>query len=381
MRRTHGQGRLALLALAAVLLGVAVTCCGGPEPIRIGFAGQLIGAYSDGGVNARNGAQLAVEHINAAGGIQGRPLELVVRDDRNSLGTALAVDRELSDMGVVAVIGHMTSTLCAEVVPYLADMDLILISPTSSTPELAGIDDLFFRVTTPTDVMARGLARYAARDMGLDRVFVVLDLDNAGYSEPYTEYFSASFQEAGGEIAGVERFASSGNADWESVTQALRRSGSQGLLVVASPRDTAALARHLSAQGLEPALLVSPWSMNPALPRDGGSSVEGAVSCHDYAEDMRLESLVSFRNAFQERFGLRPSHPAITGYEAVQILARALEETGGSRQGLEQALGSIRDFPGVLGPVTMDDAGDVVRPTYIIAIKQGVITLVAPADS
>lgn len=115
-------------------LGLPLSGCAYRSPIRVGFAGELTGRQADLGVHGRNGAQLAVEAINAAGGVAGRPIELLVRDDRGTSEGAQAADRELISEGVVAIIGHMTSaqTVAGRLVTELAKM--VLFSPAASTP-------------------------------------------------------------------------------------------------------------------------------------------------------------------------------------------------------------------------------------------------------
>ncbi|MEW5815083.1 MAG: ABC transporter substrate-binding protein [Spirochaetota bacterium] len=123
----------------------ALYFCTEKNPIKIGFAGGLTGIHSDLGIAGRNGALLAVEEITSAGGIKGRPVVLITKDDQQDPVAALKVDKELIDEGVVAIIGHMTSVMTMSVIPFINKSEILMISPTTSTNELTNIDDYFFR--------------------------------------------------------------------------------------------------------------------------------------------------------------------------------------------------------------------------------------------
>lgn len=120
--------------LMIFLLLLALSACSDSSPILIGFSGQLTGKIADIGVPARNGVQLAVETINAAGGINGRKLKLIIKDDGNTPEQAIRVDQELINAGVIAVIGHFTSTQTMAALPLFNKNKVVLLSPTTSTP-------------------------------------------------------------------------------------------------------------------------------------------------------------------------------------------------------------------------------------------------------
>ena len=118
--------------------------CSGKKAIRIGFVAQLTGVQAELGVQERNGVQLAMEKINAKGGIGGRPVELVVRDDLGTPEGARAADRDLIEAGVVAIIGHATSGQTMVGLSVTNPARVVMLSPTATTPELSGLDDFFF---------------------------------------------------------------------------------------------------------------------------------------------------------------------------------------------------------------------------------------------
>ena len=120
--------------------------CEMKEPVKIGYAGGLTGRVADLGIAGRDGVILAVEEINSAGGINGREVKLLVKDDKQDAETAVNVNEELIQQGVAAIIGHMTSSMSKAGVKAINDKKVFMLSPTTSTNELTGLDDYFFRL-------------------------------------------------------------------------------------------------------------------------------------------------------------------------------------------------------------------------------------------
>ncbi|MDD3306709.1 MAG: ABC transporter substrate-binding protein [Acetobacterium sp.] len=132
------------------LIMVMLTSCA-QQPITIGFSAGLTGNASEMGVNGRNGLMIAVAEINAAGGVNGRPVELMIKDDQNNPEIALAVDQELYQDGVSFIIGHMTSNMARLTLPFVNQNNLLMLSPTMSSYELVDQDDHFISMVSSND--------------------------------------------------------------------------------------------------------------------------------------------------------------------------------------------------------------------------------------
>ena len=171
------------ILILAILVSTAIGCEKKENPIKVGFVGGLTGRLSDLGTTGRNGVILAVEEINSRGGINGRPVELITKDDQQNPEVALRVDRELVDEGVVAIIGHMTSSMSMVAMPFVNKRKVLMISPTTSTNKATGIDDYFIRMMPPNKSETDHLARHAFKVMGLKKMAAIYDLSNRAYTE------------------------------------------------------------------------------------------------------------------------------------------------------------------------------------------------------
>ena len=356
---------LLLLCWAVLLQG-----CVGADAVLLGFSGQLTGDHADLGVQGRNGGSLAVEDINARGGVAGRPLKLLSRDDGDTPQTAVDADTALLKAGVVAIIGHMTSAQTLAALPTVAAAGRVMVSPTTATPALSGKKDLFFRVIPSNETWGFTLGAYAAR-RGLARVCVIGDLDNASYVESFNAAFEQAFGHAGGEIVCRFPFSAKQEPDWGALLELAATSGAQGIVATAAARDVAALAQTMTARNERLPLLCPTWPYTREILSIGGRSVDGIVFAASYTEANDRPRFQEFLRHYQERFGAPANFAAVYAYEAVSVLAAALTRTGGRAEGLAEALVAVGEQPGISSPFTLDACGDVLRDTFLVTIVDG----------
>ena len=359
-----------LAATVAVLLAATLSCCSDRTPVKIGFSGQLTGKFSDLGVQGRNGAILAVETLNAAGGILGRPLVLLAEDDLDTPAGAIAADNSLLRQGAVAIIGHMTSNQTLAAMPAIREAKAILVSPTSATPVLTGIRDSFFRVIPTNAQWASALARHALGE-GRSRAFFVGDSDNTGYTDAFREVFTQSFTAGGGVIAGEWLYAARSGTDWSHAAAAIMNAKPDVVVACTSARDLVGLAQVLQPNERGIRVMGPTWPSTLDLLLLGGRNVESFEFVTNYTDDNERAEFTQFRERYRKRFGWEPSFAAAYAYEAVELLAHALSKTGGSREGLAEALVDGFQHPGIIGPFSLDTFGDVKRPSFVIHVANG----------
>lgn len=363
--------RSILVVLLTGTAGLLLTDCTDRQPVRVGFAGQLTGIQAELGVQERNGVQLAVEEINAAGGIAGRPIELVVRDDLGTPEGAQVADRELINAGTVAIIGHTTSSQTLAGLAVTAPACIMMLSPTTSTPELTGKDDYFFRVVQPITVHAFNSAQHIRQGKKRARVAVIYDADNAAYSTAYLNAFSGEFQSLGGEVVAKAAFSSKTRPDFSPLIAQIRESKPDQLLIIAADIDTALIAQRVRLKDWQVPLFTTAWAQTETLINAGGRAVD----------DMELElisavyeddpSYKEFAKRYRAKFGRSPSFGAVMGHEAANVLAAGLRRTGAKADGMKQALIAIKEFKGLSEAFRLDEYGDVVRPVRLGVIRGG----------
>lgn len=356
------------LCSLALALALALASCG-DGPVIVGFSGPLEGKYSDLGVQGRNGLQLAIETINAAGGAGGRKLTLISEHDGYSQSSARAADQKLIDNGAQVIVGHMTSTQSVAAQSVSQDAGVLLLSPTTSTPLLTGKKDLFFRVIPASTDWAKGLARHALTQDGHTAIATITDMDNEAYAAPFNKAFAKLISQKGGTILAEIQINSSKLKSWDDAIDTLVELEAPAVQVALSARDLAALARSIRHRGIDIDIYSAMWAYTRELIQAGGKSTEGIIFAVGYSGDNARPEFLDFQKRYKQRFGWDSNFAAAFGYECGMVLAEALDRAKGDATRLHTVLPTITDFPGTIGPFGFDEYGDVNRPSFIVTIK------------
>ncbi|HEY5762696.1 MAG TPA: ABC transporter substrate-binding protein [Rhodocyclaceae bacterium] len=364
------EAKRALLWTGAVALVLLLVGCAPPEPLRVGFLGGVSGRVADLGIAGRDAALLAVEMRNARGGVDGRPVELLIEDDGQDPERAREALARLIARNVAAVVGPMTSAIALAVVPQANAARLTLVSPTVTTNALTGLDDHFFRVLAPTAAHVAKSADYYFHERGLHRLALIYDLRNKAYTESWASDFRAAFVAAGGVIVDEERFVSGEAVHFTELAAQLLDRSPDGVIVIANSVDTALLIQKIRQRDAAVAIGTSEWAATERLIELGGRAVEGVVVSQYLDRDSREPQYVGFREAYRSRFGREPGYPGLTAFDATNVVLDALDSRQ-SGQSLKQAILARREFAGAQGAIRFDAAGDSGRGTFLSVIRDG----------
>jgi branched-chain amino acid transport system substrate-binding protein len=363
--------RAFLIPLLFLLVVICLTGCFNKQPIRIGLAAQLSGKQADLGIHLRNGVELAIEEINAAGGINGRHLELIVEDDFGTPQGAIDAENNLIDADVVAVIGHLTSDQTLTGYQIANSHGVLMFSATAAASEMTGINDLFFRTASSTDSMGRSFADYVFNDRKIKSMAIIFDGDNKSFAESWANSFSNEFNQLGGKIVSTQKIYSSQYPDFSQPIQKMKTSFTEGVLIIASPYDAGLITQEISFQNWKPELFASSWAQGDMLFQAGGNTIEGLEIMAFFNVNDQSPKLEEFKTDYEEMHGITPIFTAMQGYETMQLLAMALEKTNGSAENLGNELIGIQDYTGLTGPVKLDAYGDVLRNLTIQKVING----------
>ena len=359
-----------MLRLAASLLLVAIlSACGQREPLRIGFLGGLSGRVADLGEAGRNGAQIAIEEVNRAGGVNGRQVELIVRDDGQSTEKAVAAFNELIAAGVEAVIGPMTSAMAEVVLPAAQSSGIVLVSPTVTAGNFFGRDDNLFLIMSSTREEASLSAEYHYTQSGVRRVVAIHDLQNRAYTESWLRDFTVAFQELGGEVLPIG-FASGPDVDSGAMVRAALGKKPDAILLVTSALDAARLAQKVRESNAGVLLFASQWATTERLIELGGRAVDGMVLHNYFDRDNKAEGLLRLRQAYRERFQREPDFAAVAAHDATHVVLEALARRG-SGQSLRDALLTRGPFAGSEEAISFNRNGDSQRVPHILVVRDG----------
>ncbi|WP_243371903.1 ABC transporter substrate-binding protein [Geotalea sp. SG265] len=359
---------LLMFSLLSVL--VLQSGCRNKQPIYLGYAGPLTGKFADLGISGRDGALLAVEEVNAAGGIRGRKVELLAKDDAQDPEQAKKVDRELIEAGAVAVIGHMTSVMSVAGLSVTNPAQLVMVSPTTGSNDLTGIDDFFLRVYPPSRKVAQLLSTHVIEKMGIRSVSVIYDSTNEAHTLGLYRYFSEDYRRLGGRVVQGLSFKGGGGADYPRLAAQIASDGSQGLFIIAGAMDTAMICQHLRRAGSRIPVVVSEWATTDDLLSQGGRAVEGITFFQTFDRNSTNPAYLAFRRNYRERFRRDPTFAAVHAYDAARVVFTALARDSDPKK-LKSTILSIVHFDGLQDQIVIDRFGDPKESPFLMVVKNG----------
>ena len=353
----------------AVVLAALLTGCD-RSPQVLGFMGDLTGRTADLGVGGRDAVTLAVEEVNAAGGMGGRALRLVSVDDRQDADAAQRAYEVLEQAGVRIAIGPMTSGVAADLQGRLRQGSLVMVSPTVSSSVFDGQDDRLFRVISSTREYARKSAQFHAERQGLRRVAAVLDEGNLAFTQRWLDDFEAEFARHGGQVVTRVRYNLTAQPRFSQVVDVALGAQPDGLLILANAADTALLVQQARKRAPDLPMLSSEWSATDAFIALGGRAVEGVRQAQFMDRQSLAPPYLDFVSRFRDRFGRDPGFAEVAAYDAARVALTALREQRDDED-LKQTLLRLRRFEGLQQPIEFSDTGDARRDTHITVIRQG----------
>ncbi len=360
------------LGLGGVLLLLLAACNGFQSPARqrarlarhatgdilIGAAG----AWRGGGQLARKGIETAAEEINGDGGIMGRKLQILFKDDDNSVHRGKIVAQEFAENPqVVAVIGHFASAVSLAVSTLYQFNGVLMLSPMSTVPELTQRGfDLVFRCIPSDAEFARQLVDYA-RQKGLRKALIyhVRTIYGKGFADAVEKNAALT----GLNVVDRRSFSVSDQdvlfrrdlADWKEYYDF------DSIFLAGGVADAAKFLRLARSAGVSAAMLGGDLLNDPAFLRAAGAAAEGMVIITAYHPGDPDPLSKRFADRFFRKYGVLPDEMAAQGYDAVKLLAGAMEKARSTvPEEVAQALRTMKDWRGVTGITRFDRHGDVV---------------------
>jgi branched-chain amino acid transport system substrate-binding protein len=361
----------ALRCTLALALGGPAGLGAAPEPVRIGFFMSITGRDASFGETSLRGARLAVDRLNAGGGILGRPVDLVVEDNRSLDGeSATAVKKLIGRDHVVALVGECASARTLEAAPVAQASRIPLVTPASTNERVTALGDCIFRACFVDAFQGRVMATFARRRLGLSRAALLVD-QTAPYSVGLAEHFARTFTALGGAVVARKAYAGP-DTDFRAQLTAIRAADPDALFLPGYYVAAGLVARQAKELGLKATLLGGDGFEAPQLMEIGGDALEGAYYATHFSPANADPVSRAFVEAFRSRYGLVPNGLAALSYDAVVLVADAAGRAGTTeRESLRRALAGTRGFHGVTGVLTMGPQRDAEKDAAIVEIRGG----------
>jgi branched-chain amino acid transport system substrate-binding protein len=313
-------------------------------------------------------AELAVREINGRGGIGGRTIQLVVLDDSADTDVAVQVARELYDTrNLIAVVGHLTSgaTLAAAPVYGGGAHPVVQISPSASSPLLSEAGPYTFRVCPSDLVHGSRLAEWARSRLGAERAAILHE--NNDYGRGVRTAFAASFLELGGEVISEDPYIDGLPSFAPFLERIQQRGGADVLVLAGSQAGGRRVAATMDSLGLGMQILGGDALVGIEYADAAEGMLISTAYLPDRPSDRNAEYVRAYRAAYRNQL---PDHRGAGAYDAVYLLAEALEVVGADRERIRDYLArvgsDIEPFQGVTGLIAFDENGDVLEKDVVI---------------
>lgn len=362
-------------------IGILLSGCQEVQPIKIGFAGGITGTNSSIAISGRNAVLLAVEEINRAGGIKGRPVELVIKDDHEDPKVTAAVDQAFIQEGVPVVIGHYVSSVASSSLTATEGQDFLMVSPTISTRELSGRDDNFLRLILTNSDQGNTLAAYSAGAGAHRRSYLVYNNGNKAFVEGVTAAYKETFRQAGGAIVGEVALSTLDTVGMTAAIKDAKAVQADSFLVVMNANDVAIFAQLMKKMESILPVYSATWGMTADVVFQGGEAVEGIIFPAMFDSESRNERYLAFKKAYEALYDEPVDFSALYSYEAAQVVFEGLRNaTDTNAAAIKRAILEKGTFQGLQTEFRMDASGDVVRPRFINTIKDGKFLTIGRAE-
>lgn len=332
------------LVLASAMLVVSLGACSGEDKkndqnadsgstngeavLKIGGIGPLTGGNAVYGQAAMNGAQIAIDEINAAGGINGMMIEFNAQDDEADPDKGVNAYNNLKDWGMQILMGCVTSGSCTAVSDYAHEDNLFLLTPSASSLTSITYDNAF-RVCFSDPNQGVGAADYISQHQLASKVAIIYDNSDV-YSSGITEKFTAEAQSIGLEIVASEAFNADNKTDFSVQLQAAKDSGAELVFLPIYYNEASLILSQADAMEFKPmffgcdgldGILGGVENFDLAL-------AEGVMLLTPFAADATDDLTVSFVTKYQEKYGEIPNQFAADSYDAIYIIKAAMEKAG-----------------------------------------------------
>jgi branched-chain amino acid transport system substrate-binding protein len=337
-----------------VSLMLATTATAQAQDVSIGLVAPLTGPAASYGKDILNGTSLAIEEINAAGGIGGRKIVLLQGDDRGSPKDAANVAQTfVSDTKVLAMIGGATSTATFGAVPVAQKGKLPFMITLASHPDLTKEGDYIFRNSTTQEAEGPALAQLVTSCLGAKSVGII-HLNN-DWALAMTKEFKKGLEPKGVKVLIEESYDIGDNIDYASKLTKVKATNPDVIWFGSQYNDLALVLKQAQRIDLgKVPLVASAGDHSTGLTDVAGTAANGLYLHTLFFTDSNDPKVQSFVKKFQDKYKQAPNLFSAQAYDGMYILAREIKDGGFTRDGLQKALLSMKPYQGVGGAITFD---------------------------
>ena len=338
------------------------------DTIKVGLYGDLTGATSSFGQSTKNGVELAVEEINAAGGVNGKKMVIISEDDQGRPEQAkTVVSKLISQDKVEALLGEVASTNSLAAAPVAQEAKIPMITPSSTNPKVTEVGDYISRVCFIDPFQGAVMAKFSANTLKAKTAAIFGDV-NSDYSKGLTQFFKEEFTKLGGKVVAEEAYTQN-DPDFKGQLTKIRDLKPDVIYIPGYYSQVGIIAKQARELGMNMPLLGGDGWDSPELWKLGGAALKNSYISNHYSADNPAPEIQNFVKAYKAKFNVVPDSLAALAYDAAKVLADAIKRAGGTEGAkLKDAINATKDFPGVTGKITLDGKRNAVKPAVVLEL-------------
>jgi branched-chain amino acid transport system substrate-binding protein len=364
------------VASAAVLL--ALGACGGGSSSAssddgggdfvIGYTATLTGEFASYGLQMRQGVDLAVDEINAAGGIDGKKVSIQSVDDAGKPANGPVVAQKFCDnKSVRAVLGYSFSSVALAAIPVIDQCHLPVVASAVTSPQLSGASPYFFRDVVTDAVQGASVGKFIVETAGHKKIAVLHQQDD--YGNGLAAAFTSAVKAAGGSVTSDQAYQL-GTKDFQTQLDKLNKEAPDAIFIAGFYPEAVKIAQQAHSAGITLPLFGSDGLLSPDLIKLGGKDVEGVTLQGAFTPSLKTPAVEEFVAKFQKKFGEDPSSWAALAYDATNAV-KAAASKGTTREQIKDGLVSLKGQTGITGEMTFDDKGDRISAGVFLKVADG----------
>lgn len=373
------RGWIGTVAIAAV----AAAGCGkkaSSNEIVVGHYASMTGQNATFGQSTDKAVQIAVEEVNAAGGINGKKIKLVTIDDAGKASEAsVAVTRLINDEGAKAILGEVASGLSLVGGPIAQEAGIPMISPSSTNPDVTKAGDMVFRVCFLDDFQGYVGAKFATENLKATKAAILYDQAEP-YSTGLANDFKRHFESMGGSIVLNQAYTGS-NLDVSSQLQSIKDVAPDVIYLPGYYNAAGTIIKKAREQGItQPFLGGDGWD-SEELAKIAGPAIDGNYFTNHYSPEEQRPEVVNFVQKYKAKYNAIPDGLAALGYDAAKLLFDAMTRAKSlDGKDLRDAIAASKDFKGVTGTFSIDADRNAKKSAVVIVYKDGKQTIAARVE-
>lgn len=339
--------------------------------IYIGHYDSMTGSEATFGQSSYSGVKLALEEINAAGGIHGKKVKITSMDDQSRNEEArMVITRLVSQDKISAVIAGVASSRSLAAAPVAQDVKIPFLTPSSTNPKVTEVGDYIFRVCFIDPFQGLVMAKFATDYLKIKRVALLRDV-KSDYSVGLADYFVKGFKDRGGIIT-TDLTYQAGDIDFKAQLTQIRSTKPEAIYVPGYYTEVGLIARQAKQLGIEVPLMGGDGWDSAKLTEIGQDAIEGSYFSNHYAKDTKDPNAQEFIKNYKAKYNEIPDGLAALGYDAAKVLFEAMARTKDlTHSQIREELANIKDFPGVTGKITIDEKRNTTKSAVVVKIENG----------